>query len=205
VIQKTENPYSMFFVVKYNDAIMNALAQCIRESSLVHTVNLIDWSTVAEESVPLVGFSQATFESLCDAIKESSSLSLVCMVGPLVADRVGATQTLAHAIAYASSLEKLRILADGDSNDFLMDQICCELTRTQCVRNFDVCFHNWHIHAGCQELTFTRTSPWKPLLSQDSISLALWPRMLAKGNAWNQQTWNQQTSHGSLDALFFLT
>lgn len=60
------------------------------------------------------------------------------------------------------------------------------LLGTKAVQNFDLCISEGH-NSVHEVVRLDRNVPWKHLLSQN-VRLALWPRVLARANAWTNKT-----------------
>lgn len=144
--------------------------------------------------------SGAQFIFLCDAIGRSS-LKRLWLIGARVDEAYAewATEFLAHAIVNCSSLTEFSLVLETNlGGRWTMDNIYNALCHATAVRTFDLSFRQSGESIPVLELS--RPTPWKPLLSDDHIPLSYRPHILAKAAQWDQET-----SHGPLDALLFLT
>jgi hypothetical protein len=140
--------------------------------------------------------SQAALRTIWEGISESRSLKgFAVFIPPVTSDLDVAAECIATAMAKSSSLEFC--LFDIEHARTLAVKVEHALMSMDPIKNFDLCFR---IREGerFRELILNRNAPWKPLLSQ-TVPLALWPRILAKTNAWKDEA-----SHSPLDALYFL-
>lgn len=178
-----------------DDGLARVFSKYLRETSSTNTLNL----SLSREGVDgPTSSSEAALNSICNGISESSSLQMLGVVCLRVedADMERNAMALAGAVASSSSLERIGIISRELSRTLAFaDHICSALLQTEPVQNFDLCFRK----CADSRIELSRTFCWKSLMPQN-IPLGLWPRILAKAN-----TWNQQTSHSSLDALYFLT
>lgn len=189
-IQSSNTTVSVFFTVRYDEEVMAALSRFVKEARL-KSIAFVDWNH------PQTGLSQAIVASLFMAIRECSSLETLDMPGLMLARLDNSTKTLAHWMSTSTSLKDFRI-DEADATGASMGQLCRDLSCTEAVRNFDLCFRRIDVNDSYKRLRLDRTIPWKPLLSQQ-IRLDYWPSILAKANRWDRYT-----SHSSLDALYFL-
>jgi len=185
-----------FFAIEYSDSVWRSFERFVREStSLTH---LVASKLTGNGSTEL---SEARFTSLCDSIASSSSLEAISISrSPVKEGDVGrATESLTRALVKSTSLTELNLTRLSDTDFSLWEPIQEALLRTAAVQTFDWTFRNDESDMWNHGLTVTRSNPWKRFLAADNVPLGLWPRILAKANIWNMET-----SHSSLDALYFL-
>lgn len=172
--------------------------QCTEQVYLGESMSLmflhLSWCKGDDEGP--VSLSRAVIASICDGIAASPSLTNVT-VRNVPAD---GNDTSVAAELLASAITKSRRLAGISTmlkhREFLR-KVQNALLRTQAVLNFEMCFM-WNEDSEVARLAFSRTIPWKPLLSQN-VPLALWPRIFARSNAWRRGQ-----SHSRFDAVYFL-
>jgi hypothetical protein len=185
------------FMTHCGDGIAKPIAKYLRESSSLRILAM-SWEKLDENehfAAPMSQTSLSTiFEGICDC---RSFKGLAVHEPPPIAGHANVVaESLAWAISKSASLKKYRSYCPLMHRAFL-GKIGSALLHTEAVKSFDLCFREREFANGLV-LTCHRTAPWKPLLSKD-IPLALWPYILAKTN-----TWDKETSHQPLDALFFL-
>jgi hypothetical protein len=190
-IQSSNATVSVFFAVRYDEEVMASLSRFVKEARL-KSIGFVDWNH------PRTGLSQATFTSLCSAAGDSSSLKSLSFRGSMLAGLENATKSLADLLSISTSLADFWIDEADVTGALSMGQLCRDLSCTEAVRNFDLCFRRIDLNDSFKQLRLDRTIPWKPLLSQQ-IRLDYWPSILAKANRWDRYD-----SHSSLDALYFL-
>jgi len=180
------------------DGIAEPLERYLRESRLL-AVSL-SWSRYEDDNSEPVTIAEATVTSICNGIGASTSINsvLVSHAPPEDVSISSAATALARATADSRSL--LRIGFEGlvPSSHTFANHFGNALMHTEPVKNFDLCYRQIEEWEQYIEFELNRSAPWKPLLSQD-VPLNYWPSILAKTN-----TWNEETSHRPLDALFFL-
>jgi hypothetical protein len=181
------------------DGIVKPLVKYLREASTLKTLEL-NWETNLQDT-DLSPVSQDGFASICVGIGENASLSLLHLVEAPAdeEDANMAARSVALAMANSKSLDGAGSRLEKRA---FLDKVRTFLALVPAVQNFDLCVREGQ-GGTAVALALGRGNPWKPLLSKN-IPLALWPRILAKANAWNRHFSNHYVSHGPLDALFFL-
>lgn len=161
--------------------VAQVVAKYLRELPL--TVFGLDWSV-----------SKAAFGLLCNAMGESPAVREIFLNGEATFER-DTIETAARALVTSTSITNVTLC----SSPAFTDGIRKILMGSQAARNLELCYQEeGEADTDRVKLTLCRGSQWRRVLSQ-TIPLSLWPHILAKAN-----TWEQQTSHNSLDALFFL-
>jgi len=191
-----------FFVIEYSDSMWRSFERFVRESSSLKFLSM-GWP-MGERILAEIGNTvllEARFTSLCDSIAGSSSLEALVISGSPVkeADLGRATESLTLAIENSTCLTQVGLRRVPNTVYLPLDPIQEALLRTPAVPNFDWTFRHNETDRENPKLTVTRFNPWKRFLFADNITLSLWPRILDKANKWNKET-----SHSSLDALYFL-
>lgn len=180
------------FVGDESTRSLPAVGRCVQDHS-----SLRQLSIKFELSLPA---SEEDFKALCQGVAKSSSLKHLAITSLPPAEQTESIERAAEALAEAvAESRSLKLVAIHD-NQLFQDRIRHAISRTNAAKNFDLTFHHEQ-HRENDDMTVIklhRTNPWKPLLPQN-IPLALWSSILAKTN-----TWNEVTSHTSVDALFFL-
>jgi hypothetical protein len=181
------------------DGITKPLAKYLQESVTLSAL-LLNWAPPLEETDSST-ISQDGFASICEGIGECTSLKLLLFLGEPPADEEDsnmAARSVALAMANSKSLDLVGV--DSRYREF-RDKVRDSLALAPVMQNFNLFIRE----SESERSTFfwlNRAVPWRPLLSKN-IPLALWPRILAKANAWNRHS-KHYVSHGPLDALFFL-
>jgi len=181
-----------------DDDVAKVVGQYIRDSSSLKALAL---SLCRTTDGSLTSITETAFQFIGDSLCESSSSlvrELFITQSPNeVMIVLSAAETLAQSASKSKCLLRIRIRRDTMSSVFA-DYLNRALLRTEAVQNMELCFSM--VDNGASETIFTlcRQCPFRLCLPQN-IPLTLWPRILANANSWNQQT-----SHSSLDAIFFL-
>jgi hypothetical protein len=180
------------------DGMAKPLAKYIGESSTLRTLEL-NWAPAVVETNDSSPMSQAGFSSICEGIGKSTYLHALVLSHTPDDDEEAdmAARSVALALSKSKSLNGSGVTPVTPRNRTFLEKVRSSLVLTPTVQNFDVCVRENEDERSAL-LFLDRNVPWKPLLSKD-IPLALWARILAKAN-----TWNQYVSHTPLDALYFL-
>lgn len=150
-----------------------------------------------EDDGTISSISETALESIGTALGESTSLKELYINQPPneVALVLRSAEIIAQGASKSTSLMQIRI-QQGNLSSVLVDYLCRALLQTEAVKSMELGFVT--TEKGNAIVSFHRQLPFRRFLSQ-RVPAGLWPRILAKADMWNEQT-----SHSSLDALFFL-
>lgn len=147
VIQRSGVRHSMGFQVSYDEAVLRASAQHIRDSSTLDNLSLMYRDNDRDTKLSLEAIT-----ILFDAIGASSSLDNIGIHGSFAVARANlerATEILVTLLAKSNCLKHLVLLNVETDDSFSMNHICLFLSRTDASRNFDL---NWSSDAQALEI-----------------------------------------------------
>lgn len=201
-ISQSHRKLSLYFPIYYDQAVTNALANFIRTSSVVHGISLVDMNERENDW----GWDIDLFQQFCQIVSQSEHLKSLVLWGPIrvVHNGSGACIPCAQSIATlfddSSSLTHFQYHVFNRNGPVLLNSVREALGKKASVRNFDLTFRDYVSSNGdTAYLKINRNVKWKTLMNRDDIPLELWSLILQEANEWTEQT-----SHSSLDALYFL-
>lgn len=192
--------FSFFMLTDYDDGVFAAFCRFIRESVSLRRLQLVA-DRPGEE-----GLSLSVFQSICNALNESSleRLDIDDLIRRRGEELDTAIQTLANWAVTRPSLKE--IVYDPYARGIAGKRLRRALNGTEPAQKFDVCIRQRHVpNRGLDPIIdICRNCCWRRLLSQE-VPLNYWPKILAKSNQCTSLSSNGKIAgHKPRDVVYFL-